>query len=50
MIFERKLYSKLLAWKNKCNGAKALLNEGARRIDKSTIVMEFAKKEYENIY
>ena len=47
MIFERKVYSKLLAWKNECNGSKALLVEGARRIGKSTIVLEFAKKEYE---
>ena len=47
MIFERKVYSKLLAWKNECNGSKALLIEGARRIGKSTIVLEFAKKEYE---
>ena len=47
MIFERKVYSKLLAWKNECNGSKSLLVEGARRIGKSTIVLEFAKKEYE---
>lgn len=39
MIFERKVYSKLLAWKNECNGSKALLIEGARRIGKSTIVL-----------
>ena len=48
MIFERKVYSKLLAWKNECNGSKALLIEGARRIGKSTIVEEFAKNEYES--
>ena len=48
MIFNRKIYSKLLKWKNDCNGSKALLIEGARRIGKSTIVLEFAKKEYEN--
>ena len=48
MIFNRKIYSKLLKWKNECNGSKALLIEGARRIGKSTIVLEFAKKEYEN--
>ena len=47
IIFERKVYSKLFTWKNECNGAKALLIEGARHIGKSTIVMEFAKKEYE---
>ena len=47
MIFERKVYAKLLDWKNECNGSKALLIEGARRIGKSTIVLEFAKREYE---
>lgn len=47
MIFKRKIYSKLLAWKNECSGTKALLIEGARRIGKSTIVLEFAKNEYE---
>ena len=47
MLFERKVYSKLVSWKNECNGSKALLIEGARRIGKSTIVLEFAKREYE---
>ena len=47
MIFKRKIYSKLLDWKNKSNGSTALLIEGARRIGKSTIVEEFAKNEYE---
>lgn len=48
MIFKRKVYTKMLEWKNECNGTKALLIEGARRIGKSTIVEEFAKKEYES--
>ena len=47
MLFKRKVYSKLLSWKNECNGSKALLIEGARRIGKSTIALEFAKNEYE---
>ena len=46
MVFKRKIYEKLLEWKNNCKGEKALLIEGARRIGKSTIVEEFAKKEY----
>lgn len=46
MVFERKIYQKLLDWKNTSSGEKALLVEGARRIGKSTIVEEFAKKEY----
>ena len=45
-MFRRKVYDKLLAWKEKSNGDTALLLEGARRVGKSTIVEEFAKKEY----
>lgn len=48
MIFKRKIYDKLLEWKNLSNGASAALVEGARRIGKSTIVREFAKNEYED--
>lgn len=48
MIFTRKIYSKLLEWKNETNGSKAILIEGARRIGKSTIVEEFAKNEYDS--
>ena len=47
MIFRRKIYNRLLAWKNEKKGSTALLIEGARRVGKSTIVEEFAKKEYE---
>ena len=46
MIFRRKAYEKLLDWKNSCNGQKAILIEGARRIGKSTLAEEFAKREY----
>ncbi len=42
MIFRRKVYDKLLEWKNISAGASAALLEGARRIGKSTIVEEFA--------
>lgn len=48
MILKRKIYEKLLNWKEECNGSKAILIEGARRIGKSTIVEEFAKNEYES--
>lgn len=48
MIFKRKIYSQLLEWKNLSLGNSALLLEGARRIGKSTIVEEFAKKEYDD--
>lgn len=42
----RKIYSKISDWKKETNGNKALLVEGARRIGKSTVVEEFARKEY----
>jgi predicted AAA+ superfamily ATPase len=45
-IFKRKLYDKLLTWKQESQGKTALLVEGARRVGKSTIVEEFAKLEY----
>ncbi len=48
MIFKRKIYQKLLEWKNECQGSKALMIEGARRIGKSTVCEEFGKNEYEN--
>lgn len=37
----------MLRWKEESNGRTALLIKGARRIGKSTIVEEFASKEYE---
>ncbi|MCR5598058.1 MAG: AAA family ATPase [Lachnospiraceae bacterium] len=48
MVFKRKIYDKLLAWKQESKGETALLIEGARRVGKSTIVEEFAKNEYES--
>lgn len=42
----RKIYDKLLEWKKNHKGDTALLIEGARRIGKSYIVEEFARKEY----
>ena len=47
-IFKRKIYQKLLEWKEVDNGKTALLIEGARRVGKSTIVEEFARNEYES--
>ena len=46
-VFKRKLYRRLLRWKNNSQGHTAILVEGARRVGKSTLVEEFAKKEYE---
>lgn len=48
MVFKRKIYNKLLEWKNSAADSKALLIEGARRIGKSTIVEEFGKSEYKS--
>ena len=48
MILKRKIYKKLLEWKKECQGKKALLTEGARRIGKSTICEEFGKSEYKS--
>lgn len=47
-MFKRKIYDKLLEWKQESQGKTALLVEGARRIGKSTVVEEFAKNEYES--
>lgn len=47
-MFKRKIYAKLLEWKNESDGRTALLVEGARRIGKSTVVEEFGKNEYES--
>ncbi len=47
-MFKRKIYDKLLEWKNESDGHTALLVEGARRIGKSTVVEEFGKNEYDS--
>jgi len=47
-VFKRKIYQKLLNWKQTKQGHTAILVEGARRVGKSTIVEEFAKNEYES--
>lgn len=48
IIFKRKIYDKMLAWKRSSQGDSALLIEGARRIGKSTIAEEFARNEYDD--
>ena len=47
-MFKRKIYDKLLEWKQTSAGHTAVLVEGARRVGKSTVVEEFAKNEYES--
>lgn len=48
MEIKRKIYQKIVDWKEKNNGTKALLIEGARRIGKSTVVEEIGKNEYKS--
>ena len=45
-VFKRKIYNKMLQWKQESYGRSALMIQGARRIGKSTIAEEFAKNEY----
>lgn len=47
-MFKRKVYDKLLEWKNDWNGKYACLLEGARRVGKTTVAEEFARNEYES--
>ncbi|MCR4743788.1 MAG: AAA family ATPase [Lachnospiraceae bacterium] len=47
-MYKRKIYDRLLQWKNTSNGKTALLIEGPRRVGKSTVVEEFARNEYES--
>lgn len=46
MILKRKIYHKLVDWKNQSQGQTALLIEGSSRIGKSTIVEQFAREQY----
>lgn len=45
---KRKIYNKLLQWKEQWHGTTALLIDGARRIGKSWIAEEFGKNEYKS--
>ena len=47
-VFTRKIYREILEWKENCSDKYALLVKGARRVGKSTIVEEFAKKEFKS--
>ena len=47
-VFKRKIYDKMLQWKQERDGKTALLIKGARRVGKSTIAEEFAKNEYDS--
>ena len=45
-VLERKAYQRLLEWKSSSQGKTALLVEGARRVGKSTLALEFGRREY----
>lgn len=47
-MLQRKVYDKLVEWKNESQGSTALLIEGARRVGKSTVAEAFAKAEYDS--
>ena len=47
-MLKRKIYDKLLEWKNQSNGSTAILIDGARRVGKSYIAEEFGKSEYKS--
>lgn len=45
---KRKIYDRLLEWKNRDHGSCALLLDGARRVGKSYIAEQFGKEEYKS--
>ncbi len=47
-LFKRKIYDKLLRWKEEAAGRTALLIEGPRRLGKSTVAEEFGRREYKS--
>ncbi len=48
MEIKRKIYDRRLEWKELDNGNSALFIEGARRVGKSYIAEQFAKREYKS--
>ncbi len=47
-MLKRKIYNRLVEWKQKSQGQTALLIDGARRVGKSFIAKAFAKNEYKS--
>ena len=47
-MFKRKVLDKLYSWKEKYSDRYAILLEGARRVGKSTIAINFAKENYKS--
>ena len=48
IILKRKIYDKMLVWKNEHAPDYALFIKGARRTDKTTIAEELGAKEYKS--
>lgn len=48
MILKRKIYDRLLQWKEESNGKTAILIDGARCVGKSYVCEQFAKNEYKS--
>jgi hypothetical protein len=48
MRFKRKAYNQLLDWKENYADNYAVMVEGARRVGKSTVVLQFAENEYKS--
>lgn len=48
IVFERKAYAEMLAWKKNLADRYALLVEGARRVGKTSLVKRFIQNEYES--
>lgn len=48
VVFKRKIYDEIKEWKDKYSNKYALLIKGARRVGKSTIAEEFAKREFKS--
>lgn len=47
-VFKRKIYNEILEWKKNRSDKYALLIRGARRVGKSTIAEDFAKREFKS--
>lgn len=47
MEFKRKIYDRLLQWKQESQGSTAIFVDGARRVGKSYLCERFAEREYE---
>ena len=45
---KRKIYQRMLAWKQRSQGSSALMLDGARRVGKSFTAAEFGRQEYKN--